>query len=954
MNYTLYVEFGEYSFTDAASKIYINSTSVTQTNIIFNGISLVSNNTKIMYMKNFDTLLVEMSSGNDLVYKFEIVEFKNKNNSYTLFNENRQITPIIKDTGDVNDFIVLDSCKSIPTKKLSSWKDILAIYQNITQSYNNKYFIYTQLLHCQLENNNNARHVAHFGTSEPDLIQADHNTVFMSGGDDADYYVVKVKNDETFSVWVYNESNDLKLDSLLVVSEYNATNFKAELSIDGHDLKLVLSENSSHQQTVMIINYADDIKYRHIFFMDLNRTAFIPKKENNNVVLLPFYIVNSEQDTFIISSDDLNNNEVSSAVIDIQLNSVLFDKKENHLLIFSKNETNSSTLSVILQDFYVNFSYWKSVNIYSHHKGKFEVVDLRRPNITNYDDYAHDQLMQAYDVQSNGMVNYYNINDTTKLSLFTFHNMTPDELKASTNNQSITLFDKNSKTLVHIEGFMDKLVLEFKAGLRPIRVFLKDYKNDYAYLQYQINNASIIYNNMKNYVSYRLDTIMSCVMSNTLKDDRHSYIIKPKSIFQEDMCAFSMNELNSLRADKYIEIMLSRATILNDSNNFTTLQLLINDVKENVVPVVESIAARYKLNVYLEHELNKILPSTVYVVASFLKDRCDKTSNCSIPEKLISQILIKIIDDLEKTHSYLTDNSEYQEKIGRILNNHDSSRVVTLLILKAYNEIFANVPNLYDGMEKVEFDSFKEIVPDEFVNNFYNDLSVTHFHYQKIINLVENYSIIREINKNLVELLSFEIPQEGSLIVDSSLSDDSEEEYVDYDENASSEADDTITQFIDQEYTAQKKSFNIASKNVLTKKEDSVFSYRMNKILEHQNVNDKNSKRTRDLKAVNALDLNGSLILAQFVSHKLYGKNETLNTTRYLSPESERQIALNQSASEVLPLLQHNDSVQDDQKFRHYYENSSQWYKDMYKDKVKKMKVKQDYSKSKKVTNENY
>lgn len=98
------------------------------------------------------------------------------------------------------------------------------------------------------------------------------------------------------------------------------------------------------------------------------------------------------------------------------------------------------------------------------------------------------------------------------------------------------------------------------------------------------------------------------------------------------------------------------------------------------------------------------------------------------------------------------------------------------------------------------------------------------------------------------------------------------------------------------------------------------------------NIEFENSDHTSENAMMNSIFIGSNLVLAQLIACKLFGNNELLQSSIYLSPDQERIMKLDNLSKEISFLMKENSVSDQTNDFLQKYKNSQLWYQDLYKD----------------------
>ncbi|MCC8418595.1 MAG: hypothetical protein LN590_03265 [Rickettsia endosymbiont of Glossina mortisans submortisans] len=391
-NYLMYIKSKDYIkyYTEQQATSLIDVLG--KATIIFPEISLLEDGTKIKYDTINNDLVIKFPLGHNGWYKLFLSNYlqNDHNTTYVLIDKyGSNIVPRLdklKANNDVKDFAIY----SYIGRRVQQ-AEILDYYKKVTYT---KYNIFTTL-----RNQNNE--LLKFGSKGNDIIINDDNTIFMSGREGADVYVItQIKYLE---LYISNESQDLEPDILKMPLRLPA------IAITRDDFALVLDIVLGIK--IIILDYFIGREHQHIALMDVDNNLYIPLELEEEIRLVPFCHKSLSQNVFILTSN------VGHAVIDIDKDNIVLYKQGSDLLITEKK---ADSLNIILKDYYQDKQHRLETKLYRY-DGESSRINLHNMEISEiscqeqYDnvikEYVVDLSKQSYSINHN----YILYNDNKQL-----------------------------------------------------------------------------------------------------------------------------------------------------------------------------------------------------------------------------------------------------------------------------------------------------------------------------------------------------------------------------------------------------------------------------------------------------------------------------------------------------------------------------------------------------------
>ena len=441
-NYTIYINSKNANFSYAASNIHIPGIGIKT--IKFPEISLLNDVTSIKYNASRNGLTINIPLLQNGQYALELKNYLTNPNrtSYLLIDkDDKHIVPILDNdtqSHDVNNFFV----DARVTSNLEA-QALIMHYQNIT------YTTHTYNIIGIVRTPNND--VWHFGSVDDDIIQNDDNTIFMSGGQGSDLYVI-TQTKKYLNLLISNHATDLALDILRIPSILT----DVILTRNGDHLVLDLLLGSY----ITILDYFKSKEDQHIALIDQNNDIFmafaieqgiitlIPREEGI-ITLIPFCHKTLSKNIFRFFSTEKH------IVIDIDEKDILFYPQENDLFITEQAADNVYGLNIILTDYFSDKQQWLEVKLYAYKNGVISRMDWDHIQMSymSYQNF-HDSVIQTYVLDLTNGSNYV---ATTK----DHHTNVSDRYSVILSDKKLTLFlfkDTPLKRLVVENSRVDDFV----------------------------------------------------------------------------------------------------------------------------------------------------------------------------------------------------------------------------------------------------------------------------------------------------------------------------------------------------------------------------------------------------------------------------------------------------------------------------------------------------------------
>ncbi|WP_130721396.1 hypothetical protein [Cardinium endosymbiont of Bemisia tabaci] len=460
-NYTILIKSKNFDQSYGSSKIDISGIGINR--IIFRDISLLNETTKIEYNPLINNLIIYMPScqNSEGEYELSLENYITHNNGtrYVLIDKHgSNIVPILDNhikSHDVNRFLLYADIES-------NFEDQTFInhYKNLTYTAH-KYNIFSIV-------RNKNDDVFKFGSVGHDIIHNDGNTIFMSGGEGSDLYMI-TQTKKYLDLSIRNHATDLALDILIVPS------ILTDIILNRNGDHLVLDLLLSNYIT--ILDYFRNKENRHIALIDQNNDIFIPYEIEGEIKLIPFCRNNLSKNIFRFFSTSKH------IVIDIDTKYIGLYKQENDLLIKNKTDDNLNGLNIILTDYYENKQEWLDVEFYSYKNGTINPIYLHNMT-TSYMSYQnlHDSLIQTYIVDLTNRSNQETTikSSNEKLGVILFRNTPLKRLVVQVNQRNTFYFQDNlyNSNTLKVNNSTDSthriLMFEFDNGLEPERIYVSN------------------------------------------------------------------------------------------------------------------------------------------------------------------------------------------------------------------------------------------------------------------------------------------------------------------------------------------------------------------------------------------------------------------------------------------------------------------------------------------------
>ncbi|WP_034577414.1 hypothetical protein [Cardinium endosymbiont of Bemisia tabaci] len=318
-NYNIYIKSKNSNLDYAESNI--NIPGIGTKNIIFPEISLLNDATSIKYNSSSNRLIINIPLSKNDQYELALENYlTNTTNitNYVLIDRYGNNIVLILDklttSHDIKNFLI-----NAGIDRNMQIEELVNHYHNITYTEHN----YNILGKVRYPNND----LWKFGSVADDIIENDDNTIFISGGEGSDLYVVtQTKKDLNLSI--NNYARDFKLDILSVPF----ISIDIILIKDTDDLILHISP----VMDITILDYFRSKEHQHIVLMDQNNNTFIPFAIENGITLMPFCHKSLHKSIFTFTGIEKH------MVIDIDIGNIMLYKQGNDLLITEQTANNVS------------------------------------------------------------------------------------------------------------------------------------------------------------------------------------------------------------------------------------------------------------------------------------------------------------------------------------------------------------------------------------------------------------------------------------------------------------------------------------------------------------------------------------------------------------------------------------------------------------------------------------
>ncbi|MGI2257019.1 PD-(D/E)XK nuclease domain-containing protein [Candidatus Cardinium hertigii] len=475
-NYTIYIKCKNFNTNYAESNINLPVNS--QKTIIFPNISLLKDATSIKYnaSRNGLTINIPLSQNGQYVLELENYLTNTNRTSYVFIDKHgSNIVPRLDnviESHDVNHFLIYADIRSNLEEQT-----LIKHYQNITYT-THKYNIFSIL-----RNKNND--LWQFGSVGNDIIQNDGNTIFMSGGEGSDLYVI-TQTKKYLDLSIRNHAKDLAIDILSIPSILT---------------DIILSRNGNHlvldllfSNYITLLDYFINKENQHIALIDQNNDTFMPLAIEDEITLIPFLRKHLSKNIFRCFSSEKH------IAIDIEDKDILLYQQENDLFITEQTADNIDGLNIILTDYYANNEEWLDVKFYAYKNAVISTIDLHHM-ATSYMPYEkpHDSVIQTYAVDltngfnyvattkynhtpyySNALRQYNLILSDKKLTVLLFKDTPLKRLVVENYTVDTFVYKDNlyKDNMLQLHDWTDRkdkiLIFEFDNGLEPDRIYLSN------------------------------------------------------------------------------------------------------------------------------------------------------------------------------------------------------------------------------------------------------------------------------------------------------------------------------------------------------------------------------------------------------------------------------------------------------------------------------------------------